>query len=311
MAVLNPPNALPGMAFVLTKYLQREGGKASREELAAVLSPMQERDAVLKPGSNLSGTLSVMENLGLVSWTNPVVLTKNFAGSIDAPVSRPTFDAAIRRTIVDTKRDGKNVWDDDGIDGGKDIARALTWFLGQPAYGPVLAFGVEAPHDADARQLNDLARLKASSKVIANNERWLSFRRWAPALGLAVPTRVTIGGKLTEALEPVPVEAINAELDAIGAGQHPIPETLRVLRAAMPYLPGGATAQQLEKQLGAPLDPDEQAGFLASSLAESLLLLEARGRISLAALADAEGVQLRDGDTTRPVTHITVLEVAA
>jgi hypothetical protein len=311
MAVINPPDALPGAAFVITKYLQRTNAPVAADELASLLSPMRPQEPGARLG-NIHRTLSVMENLGMIGDRDVVGLTDDFAARIDEPVTRPRFDSALRRLIVDPRRNGDDPWDDfNSSAGGRDIARALTWFLAQPAVGSPLIFGGPGEHDADARQLNDLQALGPNTRAVPNQEQWNSFRRWAPALGLATPCRVLIGGRLTDALEPVPAPAIAAELADVKPGQRPLPEVLRELRTVMPYLPGGATAAQLEARIGTPIDPDERDGFLASSLAESLLLLEARGTISLRALADAEGVQVRDGETTRPLTHITIRKASA
>jgi hypothetical protein len=311
MAVLNPPVALPGVAYVIAKFLHVRGAKVSRDALAPLLSPFQEPEVVLKPSANLGGTLAVMESLGILTGKKTVTLADGFAAQLDGDVSRSSFEAAIRRTIVDAGRDSEDPWENDSSEGGRDIARALTWFLAQPANGEPLGFGVAEPHDADARQLDELRAAGPNTRAIINIEHWRPFRRWSTFLGLATPARVAIAGKMTDVLEPIPVGAIAAELQKTDSGQQPLPAVLNELRVAMPYLPGGRTAKQLEHRLGAAIDPDEREGFLASSLAESLLLLESRGSITLTALADAAGVQLRDDTRTRAVTHITVKEVAA
>jgi hypothetical protein len=311
MAVLNPPEALPGAAFVITKYLQRKGSAVSDDELIAMLSPLHKIDPEKKSG-NVFRTLSVMENLGLISDRRTVGLTESFASDLDDPVTRPRFDAVLRRALADPERDGDDPWGDlSDSTGGRDITRALTWFLAQPACGAPLTFGSSGAHDADARQIGDLERLGANAKAVPNNEQWRPFRRWATALGLATPCRVTIGGTMSDALEPIPAEAIAAELEGVTPGQHALPDVLRRLRIAMPYLPGGELARKLQARIGAPIDPDEREGFLASSLTESFLLLEARGSILLTSLSDAEGVQVRDGGKTRNLTHITIHEVSA
>jgi hypothetical protein len=311
MAVLNPPEALPGAAFVITKYLQRKGSAVSDDELISMLSPLHPIDPEKKSG-NVFRTLPVMESLGLISDRRTVALAESFASHLDDPVTRPRFDTALRRTLTDPQRDGDDPWEDlSDSSGGRDITRALTWFLAQPACGAPLTFGSSREHDADARQLGDLERLGLNAKAVPNIEQWRPFRRWATALGLSTPCRVMIGGTMSDALEPIPVVAIAAELESIEAGQHALPEVLRRLRIAMPYLPGGELARKLQARIGAPIDPDEREGFLASSLTESLLLLEARGTIRLTSLADAEGVQVRDSGKTRNLTHVTINEVPA
>jgi hypothetical protein len=311
MAVINPPDALPGAAFVITKYLQRTEASVAADELASLLAPMRPQEPGTRLG-NIHRTLTVMENLGMIGDRDVVSLTDDFAAHIDRPVTRPRFDRALRRMLVDPRRDGENPWDEmSNSTGGRDIARALTWFLAQPALGSVLIFGGPDEHDADARQLHDLQELGPNTRAVPNQEQWNSFRRWAPALGLATPCRVLIGGRSTDALEPVPAPAIAAELADMKPGRRSLPEVLRELRTSMPYLPGGATAAQLRDRIGASIDPDERDGFLASSLAESLLLLEARGTITLSALADAEGVQIRDGATARNLTHISISKASA
>ena len=311
MAVINPPDALPGAAFVITKFLQWTDTPVDAQSLATVLSPMRAPEAGNRSG-NVHRTLTVMESLGLIDAADEVRLSEEFSTQLDDPLTRPRFDRIMRRVLVDPQRDGKDPWEDPSDStGGRDVTRALTWFLAQPAVGSPLIFGGPPSHDADARQLDDLRALGPNTRAVPNQEQWNSFRRWAPALGLATPCRVLVGNRLTDALEPVPAPAINAELAELEPGQHPLQEVLQGLRSAMPYLPGGSSAEQLRNRTGTAIDPDERDGFLASSLAESLLLLEARGSISLTSLADAQGVQVRDGTSVRRLTHITTGKAAA
>lgn len=303
MAILNPPQALPGVAFALLRFLHREGGAAPRDRTLAALHPGGDG----AEQGNLRDTISALRALKLVEdGEGTLRITERLAGRLDDPFTRAGFDAALRREVHAVDRDG-DPWNDASAGGGRDAGRALSWFLAQPALAPPLTFDGPPDRSADLRQRADLGAGPDAVLAFENDVRFGAFRRWAVGLGLATPVRVrTQAGQVATHLEPVPTAALAAELARRGPGQVPVGRLLNDLRRDMPYLPGGATTDGLEARVGAPLDPAAQRGRLHTSLGEALLTLEASGEIELSGLDDADGVVLEDGIDGRRVTHVTI-----
>lgn len=302
MAVFNPPQALPGIAFALARFVQREGGNAPRARVEAALDPFR-RDAV---SGNVNDTVTVLKALELLDETDEVLgITDRFAQHLDEPLTRAAFDRALRREVHAVDRDG-DPWNDTSAVGGRDAGRALSWFLSQPALAAPMAFDGPPERSADLRQRADLGGAADALLAFENDVRFGAFRRWAVGLGLATPVRArSQSGPTATYLEPVPTAGIEAEICFLSPSHMPVGELLGELRRAMPYLPGGATAERLEARAGAPIDPAVQRGRLHTSLGEVLLTLEARGLVTFDALADADGVIVEHGPDGRKVTHVT------
>lgn len=302
MAVFNPPQALPGVAFALARFVQREGGSAPRARVDAALDPFRGNDV----SGNVKDTVIVLKALELLDETDEVLcITDRFAQRLDEPLTRAAFEVALRREVHAVDRDG-DPWDDSSAVGGRDAGRALSWFLCQPALAAPMAFDGPPERSADLRQRADLGGAADALLAFENDVRFGSFRRWAVGLGLATPVRArSHSGQIATYVEPVPTAAIEAELSLLSPNHMPVGGLLDELRRAMPYLPGGATAERLIARVGAPLDPAVQRGRLHTSLGEALLTLEARGLVTFEALADADGVILEHGPDGRKVTHVT------
>lgn len=301
MAVLNPPQALPGVAYAIVKFLHRVGGSVPRSRMLAALYPT----GGAEDQGNLRDTVSALRALELVSDNGGYLqITERLGRRLGESMTRPEFDAIMRREIHAVDRDG-DPWTDASAIGGRDAGRALSWFLAQPALGPALAFDGPPERSADIRQRADLKGYEILA--FENVERFRPFLRWAVALGFASPVKVmTGGGKATTLHEPVPTAALAAEIERIGARRVAITDLLNDLRTAMPYLPGGTTGLRLQDRMRAPIDPAALKGRLHSSLGEGLLTLESLGTISLSGLADAEGVIIDNGIEGRRVTHVAI-----
>lgn len=311
MAVFNPPQALPGAAFVLVRFLLRVGGSAPRPRVVAALHPFS---SDTEPGNtsdtkqgNVNDTVTVLKALGLLDETEETLrITDRLAQHLEEPLTRAVFDTALRREVHAVDRDG-DPWDDTSAVGGRDAGRALSWFLSQPALAAPMTFDGPPERSADLRQRADLGGAADAVLAFENDVRFGAFRRWAVGLGLATPVRArSQSGQIVTYLEPVPTAAIAAELALSVRSRVPVSDLLSELRTTMPYLPGGVTAERLEARTGAPLDAAVQRGRLHTSLGEALLTLEARGLLTLDALADAEGVILEHGQDGRRVTHVTI-----
>lgn len=302
MAVFNPPQALPGVAFSLVRFVQREGSSALRSRVVAALDPFR-GDTV---SGNVTDTVTVLRALGLLDEIDETLrITGRLAQHLDEPLTKSAFDAALRREVHAVDRDG-DPWEDASAVGGRDAGRALSWFLSQPALSAPMAFDGPPERSADLRQRADLGGGADAVLAFENDVRFGAFRRWALELGLATPVRArSHSGQVTTYLEPVPTGAIAAELARSARGNVPVSDLLSGLLTAMPYLPGGATAERLKARAGAALDPAVQRGRLHTSLGEALLTLEARGFVKLDALADADGVILEHRSDGRRVTHVT------
>ena len=297
MAMLNPPESLPHLARAIADYLLQHGSQ-TQEELARVFAP-----GGLSP-TKISNTLQVGLATGLFS--------KDTAGHVEAPpylrgfqeaspLSPEEFRVAVRDRILDPTRDG-DPWKTsagDRTSGGRDIARALSWFLAQDAAGCPLTW---------RRTCGDVQSLQASQGVpqedrIVNDTRWLAFTRWAPFLGLARWADTSSGSGLL----PIPVVAISEVAEEMTQGiAHPIDDLLQHLARRLPVLEGGAYRDTLNTLMEEPADPATRAGQVCSAIAQSLLILEAEGHLRLELKADVERVQLQDEDRTRDVSHVVL-----
>src|SRR5262249_5129919 len=104
---------------------------------------------------------------------------------------------------------------------------------------------------------------------VPNKEQWLSFRRWAPYLGLARP----LG---TNGLIPDASAALIRRLSALQPGDYDMGDFVRRCALAVPVLDGGALWPGTE----APANGD--ANVLSGGLSVSLLQLEADGFMTMA-----------------------------
>lgn len=304
MAVLNPPGALPGLARSLANYLITSDSAVEEGELASIFSPPG------MPGGDdaVVQTLAVGHSVGIFTKSSTGTSLSEYvrsraAGSV---LSKETFRRALADLLLSPERN-EDPWfgeDEARTAGGKDFGRALSWFLAQDALGPALTWagggGRGNAEDLQAAQLRDMPR---DQRPFPNNTRWGAFTRWAPACGFCTysSTRATGVG-----LVPIPRIALRDVLLEMTPGDYPIGDLLDHLRQKLPILPGGLFRRSLDRLFT--FEPQGlQGSELASSIGQTLLILESEGAIVMERRGDASR-ELLSVEEERYVSHILINE---
>jgi hypothetical protein len=249
----------------------------------------------------VTNTVSAFRAIGMLA--NDAQGNITVAGSVTqrgSAFDRVAFRRITLRHVLDIGRDG-DPWSvgegEASTSGARDLTRALSWFLAQDA----LASPLRWADNVEKLQSDQFRTSQNDRWALTNDTRWNAFLRWAPALGLAVPSVV----RAKPGLVPLPAVAVADAVDEMTARRVPIQEFLGALAQLLPVLPGGVIRNGLVTRLGTDPDPGVQANAVDTSVAQTLRLLESRGLIAFERLADADGVQLSRTDQIR-TTHVTI-----
>jgi hypothetical protein len=302
MAVLNPPGALPGLARSLANYLITSDSPVEEGELASTFSPPG------MPGGDESvvQTLAVGHSVGLFSRnSNGTSLGEPLRSRANGSVlSKEAFRRAFVDLLLSPERN-EDPWfgeDEARTAGGKDFGRALSWFLAQDALGPALTWtgvgGRGNAEDLQAAQLRDMPR---DQRPFPNNTRWGAFSRWAPACGFCTYSSTRASGV---GLVPLPRIALRDVLLEMTPGDYPIGDLLDYLRKKLPVLPGGVFRLSLDR-LFTVEPPGMPSPELASSIGQTLLILESEGVIATERRGDASR-ELLSVEEERYVSHVLI-----
>lgn len=300
MAVLNPPRANPGLGRSIVNFLIENRSTWNEAGLAEAFKPVGVNDDA-NAADGVRNTLSAFRAIGMLEHgaEGSTVVASSVAAS-GRSFDRTQFRRLMLKHVFDLERDG-DPWplaSGEGMtSGARDLSRALSWFLAQDALGEPLSWA----SNVERLQATQFGTNENDRWALVNDTRWSAFSRWAPALGLAVPSVV----RSKAGLVPLPTIAVADAIEGMPAIRLPIFEFLDSLSQTLPVLPGGLIRNGLVARLGSDPDPGVQAHAVDSSLAQVLRILEARGRITFATLADAEGVQLSTLDQAR-TTHVTL-----
>lgn len=300
MAVLNPPRVLPGLGRAIINFLIESRSNWDEAGLVDAFKPL----GVNESGAAADGvrnTVSAFRAIGMLESSTRGNIS--VANSVAVPGSRFGRDEFRRRMlshVLDLSRDG-DPWavgdGDASTSGARDLTRALGWFLAQDALGTPLNWN----DNVQKMQADQFGTGQNAQWPIANDTRWNAFARWAPALGLAVPSLV----RATSGLVPLPTVAIADAVAEMPAGQMQVQDFLDALARKIPVLSRGVIRNGLVARLNVDPDPGVQGNALDTSVAQVLRILESRGRLTLDNLADAGGVFLSRSSSSR-TTHITL-----
>lgn len=310
MAVLNPPSALPGLARAIVNHLLVSRAAYDEERLTALFAPPDLWEGDVTRG--VDNTLKACRALGVVVQNRESGLSVSDAvreASRGGAFTREAFRVLLRSAVLDLSRDGDPWLQGDGrTTGAKDLMRALAWFLNQDALGPPLSWLTQGEGNVQTMQDQQLPDLPDEDRPILNDTRWSSFSRWVVPLGFADAATASAGTGLV----PLPVLAIRDAVKRMSPGTRPVEAFLASLVRELPVLPGGAVAEGLRVQFGEDPDPSVRRGGLASGVAQSLLILEDEGLLTMSygADADASRTLFEDGDS-RQVSSVTVGEGVA
>ncbi|OIJ62873.1 hypothetical protein WN71_037110 [Streptomyces mangrovisoli] len=251
----------------------------------------------------VADTLSTFRAIGMLcSDTDGVITVSDTVAATGDTLSPKAFRRALQRHALDLDRDGDPWQTGPGeslTGGGRDLLRAMSWFLAQDALGRPMSW----TSGAQALQHAQFPDPDNETWAITNDTRWGPSARWGQALGLAAPSLV----QARSGLVPLPAVAINDVLDELPAGQMPIREFLGQLTAKLPVLHGGLVRASLVAYLpGGDPDPGIAQDCADSSVGQALRILQDRGRLVLDTLPDANGIRLSRFDSQRQ-THVTLV----
>jgi hypothetical protein len=308
MAVLNPTSALPGVARVLTNFLL-ENGPTDQGRLASLFSPpgLAGDDSGSRGVEN---TVTVGRAIGLFEVTSSelsvsLAVTNRSGGK---PYELSPFRSLLRDLVLDVERDG-DPWDNDvapRTSGGRDLARALAWFLAQDASGPPLTWNAQEDRfSVQVLQSSQLREMPTEDRPFLNDTRWGAFTRWAPFLGLAEYGYARGLSQSGIGLVPFPLEAIREVVAELDPGELSIALLLGHLRTRLPVLGGGLCRNSLDRFVHDSRDLGDGKSTLDSPISQSLLCLDSEGTLQLEHRSDADRELLSD-DEERFVSHALV-----
>jgi hypothetical protein len=321
MPLLTSPDILPeAMRFLVRALLAAPAQQIESAELVRLVAPPGLKEAMdsvtaddtessaedaddLRTGGTIIAEKSIdgLRTLGLVEQDGDKVRLAGAAAEWKTPsdaspdnMCRIVLDAVIRRGYSGP------------TSGTEDLIQAavLLHTSDQPLR-PFDTFESAATgkhgHSFAGWQHRALGEKRTGNWPVPNRTQWLSFRRWAPYLGLARPVGTT-------GLIPDASEALIGRLQNIKPGEYAVNEFIRQCASAVPILDGG--------ELQAEHDPFYEAdrAVLTGGLTVSLLQLEADGLVKLDQRSDASSRTLRlrpDGTADRVITTVTWQKTAS
>lgn len=307
MAVLNPPQALPYLGRAIVNHLLISRAEFDLERLGNVFSPgsLDEEKGAVSTIVTVLSSIDVLEmNDGAFQPTETVR-----AWTHEKPLDPDAWRRLLRSAVLNPSRDGDPFRTKVGkkTAGGRDIARALTWFLAQDALGPGLRWDADDPQ-ASTQTLQDrqFPDTPTDERPIQNNTRFGALSRWAPALGFADGTADPSGGLL-----PLPVTAIRDVVSEMPRERHSIRGLLDALATELPVLWPGPWRNSMVEGMSEDADPDAREGLVDSSVAQALRTLVAEGQIEFERLPDVEAASFRLLDdkgqpASEAVSHVVI-----
>jgi hypothetical protein len=294
MALLNPPDILPeAMRYLVRALLALRQPQADRDELVGLVAPRglteameslavgaaetadSESDDLRTGGAVIAGaSLDALRWLGIVEQNgNRVMLSGVAADQWKKPGD--VTARAICRVLLDAVLQAADPEAPYGeTSGSTDLVQAVVLLhsADQPLM-PFDRFEIGRAARSNGRAFADWQSACCGPKrtetwPVPNPEQWLSFRRWAPYLGLARP----VG---TNGLIPDASEALIRRLPALQSGDYDISDFVARCARAVPILDGGAL------RAGQEFRADGDAGVLSGGLSVSLLQLEADGFMTM------------------------------
>jgi len=316
MALLNPPEILPPLIRSVVEAAAASERPVTPEQFIDMMSPGLEhqagrigrdrgRDNPDKP--HVRFTLDAALMLGL--------LEKEGGGFVPAEIARtamsrgslrPAWPQVLRQVIFEHDTASQAVVEaaEEDSRGVRDLLFALTWFLGQDAFGAPLTWEPQDRYVSfQTLQRNHFGRVTRRFPI-QNDTRFGSFARWSMHLGLARSDE--LGNR---ALRPAPIPAARDVVRSMEPGRYEVLAFCSVLSEFLPCLWPGDLRRQLVEVIGSDPDPDVANDGIDSSTAMVLVTLEADGVLRMDNLADASerGILAPRSQQPRAVTHVEVL----
>lgn len=292
MALLNPPQVLPNVAFIAFRAVLRSGEVGLDDLVRLISHPGAEKSQVVEL------TVRGGREIGLFEMDDNQVVTlgSQLAGLKPEPDVRLERASFRRAAIGLVLGPAANDYPSDTEGGATDFVRGLCWYL------------LQNPSDAPARFSDSggkrgAATLKASQlgehddAVLRNDTRWGSFARWSTYLGFCR------GHSQGIVPEPTPVVRDAILSDVLEPGTMAITEAIGQLSVALPVLDHGRYWTEMTKLVTPDIVP--KRGEISATLSQSLLRLNDSGHIKLTRRSDADLVSFRlENDRSVQFSHV-------
>jgi hypothetical protein len=260
--------------WLIVKFLDARGGRASRAELGALLQPPTL--ILRRADSSLDASLRGLRDLALIVLADDAVRLAPTVEPSRHPRSFAAFSRQLRGAVLQQALNGR-LEDFSSSAGPRDLTRALIWWVGQDIYGPGMSWDVVMAAQQD---------LPGGTRLFADSARYNAFLRWASALGFAETLAGAVVPDITQAVRDALVARLEPDerLHLSSCMDH--------LRAELPILEGGAYAAALEA--AQPPSTGTQGDAIGMVVSHALLRLDDEGTVKLENLADAAKVLLTD-----------------
>lgn len=337
MALLNPPQTLPHVMFLVYRYLLLGAEKQAEhvDVLRTLLAPpslrhwqseSKEEDAEDSDDDDGEAREQRVVRIALKALSDLGVIQED-GGTVrlnpELPVSalsRKTGGEQFRRLLRDRildKNANSDLWREEGEGkkrkavGPRDLTRALCWTLAQDVYQLVRPWKEPSGDSVQQLQQRQLGQ-EQRNWVFSNDTRWPAFIRWAVYLGfgwtLGVPKSGSVSAQLLFA--PDPTEAIRDVIPRIAfkpGTKLSLPEFLERLASELPVLDGGEYREAVLERINARTLALPNADELSTSLAHALLRLADDEVIALMNESDIEKRLFPTGSgDPRPFSHIRI-----
>ncbi|XXX76049.1 protein DpdG [Sorangium sp. So ce134] len=326
MALLNPPQTVPHVMFLVYGYLlsapkQTENAETLRELLApkalshwktrgddgdaAEKGDLPPHQKVVHFAVNALRALEIIEQNGddIRLVLAPPKRTR------ERSLNPTLFKRMLRERILDLEAN-RNLWSEEGEEiGSRDLTRALAWWLVQDIFEPVGPWADTSPRGVQYRQRQQFGESQ-KTWLFSNDTRWNTFVRWAVYLGFAWRFGQKTDKQTQTLLVPDPTEAIRETLPVVFSRNKELsmPEFLEVLAERLPVLDGGLHRQAVLDRINVGSVPLAEGDTLTTSLAHVLFRLEAEQVIELRNESDtAKRMFPVETGKAKPYSHIRYL----
>jgi hypothetical protein len=294
MALLNPPDILPeAMRYLVRALLALRQPHADRDELIGLVAPRglteamdsliadaadtaeAEPDDLRTGGTVIAGaSLDALRSLGIVEQDGSRIALSAAAATQWKKPADVTAQGMCRRLLEAALQAANPEAPYGETSGSTDLMQAVV--LLHSAEQPLWPFDrlesgrAVRPGDRAFAEWQSTCCGPDRTKTwpVPNREQWLSFRRWAPYLGLARP----VG---TNGLIPDASDALIRRLPELAPGDYHIRDFLGRCADAVPILDGGTF------WLGQGSPAHGEPSVLSGGLSVSLMQLEADGFMSM------------------------------
>lgn len=295
MSLLNPPQILPNVAFLVYRALLRFPQGIGIDDIAHLLAHPVDQE-----GSVIEITIRGLRDIGLFEIDNQAQVSLGAPLNEHEPGSNPRLERNnFRRAVVDlVLAESANNYPPESEGGATDLVRGLCWYL------------LQNPSDAPSRfQDSGNAKGAASVKaaqlrtaddtVLRNDTRWGSFTRWSTYLGFC---RWRDRGIVPEPTVVV-ADALRHSISEVGA--LPISTAIQAIGEVIPVLDQGRYWTEMTKLIPQRLAPT--SGEVSAALSQSLLRLNETNQIRLTRRSDADALRFRlEQERREEFSHIEI-----